>query len=78
MKRTYSKVQDASVIFEIKTKITSTKQGSLPVIYYYKRMIGYWIELDHYQDVKMLCSEDATTLTSMLERDQIVEFFGWS
>ncbi|KAG8373611.1 hypothetical protein BUALT_Bualt11G0042300 [Buddleja alternifolia] len=74
MKRTYSKVQDASVIFEIKTKITSTKQGSLSVTDYYNQMNGYWIELDHYQDLKMVCSEDATTLTTMLERDRIVEF----
>ncbi|KAG8381704.1 hypothetical protein BUALT_Bualt05G0000400 [Buddleja alternifolia] len=74
VKRTYSKVQDASVIFEIKTKITSTKQGSLSVTDYYNQMNGYWIELDHYQDVKMVCSEDATTLTTMLERDRIVEF----
>lgn len=36
-------------------------------------MNGYWIELDHFQHVKMLCSKDVTTLTTMLERDRIVE-----
>jgi len=37
-------------------------------------MNGYWLELDHYKDIKMVCSEDAATLTSIFERDGIVEF----
>lgn len=41
---------------------------------YCNRINDYWIELDHYQDVKMLSSDDATTLTTMLELDRIVEF----
>ena len=74
MKHTYANVQDASVIFEIKTKISSTKHGSLTITVYYNKMNGYWLELDHYQDIKMVCSEDATTLTSIFESDIIVEF----
>ena len=34
---TYSKVQDASVFFEIKMKLSITKQGSLTVTEYYTR-----------------------------------------
>ena len=41
---------------------------------YYNKMNGFWLELDHYQDIKMVCSEDTIILTSMLERDRIVEF----
>lgn len=52
---------------------TSSRQGSLSVTDYYNRMNGYQIELDHSQDVKMLCSKDATTLTTIHERDQIEE-----
>lgn len=37
-------------------------------------MNGYWLELDHYQDTKMVCSEDATILTSIFERDRVVKF----
>ena len=58
---------------EIKTKISSTKQGSLLVTDYYNRMNGFWFQvrpLSRYQDG----SEDAIILTSMLERDRIVEF----
>jgi len=44
------------------------------VIDYYKRMNGYWLELHHYQDIKMVYSEDAATLTFILEGYMIVEF----
>ena len=67
VKCTYSKVQDALVIFEIKTKISGTKQGSLTLIDYYNKMNGYWFELDHYQDITMVYSEETTTLTTILE-----------
>ena len=54
----YSKVQDATIIFEIKMKLSSTKQGSLTIIEYYNKMNGLWLELDHYQDIKMVCGKD--------------------
>jgi len=41
IKKTYSKVQDALVVFEIKTKISSTKRRTLLVTDYYNRMNGY-------------------------------------
>ena len=50
VKRTYSNVPDASIVYEIKTKISSTKQGSLSMTDYYNKMNGFWLELDHYQD----------------------------
>ena len=67
-------MQDASVVYEIKTKINSTKQGSLSLTDYYNRMNCFWLKLDHCQDIKMVYSEDVVTLTSMLDRDRIVEF----
>ena len=67
VKQTYSKVQNASVIFEIKTNISSTRHVSLIVTKYYNKMNGLWLELDHYQDIKMVCSEDAATLSCILE-----------
>ena len=44
------------------------------MIDYYNRMNCYWLDLDHYQDIKVLCSADATTLTFILKRDKIGEF----
>ena len=63
VKQTYSKLQDASVIFKVKTKISSTKQGGLIVTKYYNKMNGLWLELDHYQNIKMVCREIAATLS---------------
>lgn len=48
-KQTYSKVQDASVIYEVKTKISSTKQGRMTVTENYNSMNGLWLEYDQYQ-----------------------------
>ena len=62
MRQTYSKVQDASVIFEVKTKISRTRQGTSTIIEYYNKMKGMWLELDHYQDIKMECSNDIVKL----------------
>ncbi|XP_052206803.1 LOW QUALITY PROTEIN: 1-phosphatidylinositol-3-phosphate 5-kinase FAB1B-like [Diospyros lotus] len=72
--QTYSKLQDASVIFEVKIKITATKQSQLTVMDYYNLMRGLWLELDQYQPIKMVCREDAATLNRIIKRDWIVEF----
>ncbi|XP_052195607.1 uncharacterized protein LOC127803432 [Diospyros lotus] len=37
-------------------------------------MNGLWLELDQYQEIKMICSDDAATLSRIIERDRIVEF----
>ncbi|KAJ9178467.1 hypothetical protein P3X46_010346 [Hevea brasiliensis] len=37
-------------------------------------MNGLWLELDHYQDIKMKCSGDTRTLLNILERDRVFEF----
>ena len=68
VKRTYSKVQDVSIIFEIKMKLSSTKQGVLIVKEYYNEMNGYQLELDHYQNIKIECGKDAATFNSILEK----------
>lgn len=72
MKRAYSPVQDASIIFEIKTKLTLSNKA--PYLWLVIIMNGYWIKLDHYQDIEMLRGEDATIPNTMLERDRIAEF----
>ena len=37
-------------------------------------MKGLWLELDHYQAIKMVCSEDVATLNQIFKREWIVEF----
>ena len=48
VRQTYSKVQDVSVIFYVKTRINGTRQGSLTITEYFNKMNGLWLELDHY------------------------------
>ena len=61
--------QDVATCYELKTKIFATKQGSLSVTEYYGILNGLWIELDQYQNLKMECNKDVTTLASLIERD---------
>ena len=76
VRRTYSKIQDVSVIYEIKMKLHSTKQGASSIVEYYNKMKGIWLELDHYQNIKMECGEDAATLHLIFERDKSGGVFG--
>ena len=48
VRQTYSKVHDEVEIYEIKTKITTTKQGTSSMIEYYNIMKGSSLELDNY------------------------------
>lgn len=60
--QTYSKVCDAAQIYEIKIKISATKQGSLSVTEYANLLKNLWQEMDHYQCIQMKCSGDTTML----------------
>lgn len=71
---TFSVKQDISACYELKTKIFNTKQGTLSVTDYYDTQNGLWIQLAQYQELKMECSKDTTTLTEFTERDRIFEF----
>lgn len=46
----YSKVQDVTQIYELKTKMNTTKQGTLSITEYYNTLKGLWLELDCYQN----------------------------
>lgn len=74
VKRTYSKVKDAASVFEIKTKVHSTKQGTMSVTEYYNALNILWLELDYYHNIKMKCSEDADSLFKFTEGERVDEF----
>lgn len=46
--QTYLKVQDAGLIYEIKARISTTKQDILSVTEHYNMMKGFLLETDHY------------------------------
>jgi len=58
----------------VKIKISGSKQGGLSVTEYYNHMNGLWFELDHYQNIKMICSIYVATLNQIVKRDRIFEF----
>ncbi|KAL3740401.1 hypothetical protein ACJRO7_021650 [Eucalyptus globulus] len=73
VRQSYSKVQDATVIYELKTKASTTKQGNRSVTKYYNLMRGLWLEIDHNLNIQMRCPEDTNTLQNYMERDRIFE-----
>ena len=44
--QTFYTKQVIATCYELKTKIFSTKHGTIPVIDYYATLTGLWIELD--------------------------------
>ncbi|XP_052625897.1 uncharacterized protein LOC128132928 [Lactuca sativa] len=73
IKQMYSKVHDAALVYEIKTKIHSTKQG-LSVTDYYNKMKILWLELDYYHNIKMKCSDDAAMMLKFVQGERVYEF----
>jgi hypothetical protein len=67
-------VKDVALIYEIKMKLSVTKQCTMMVIEYYNTIRGFWLELNYYQDFKMQCSEYAIILKNYMERERIFEF----
>ena len=71
---TYSKVRDMTQIFEIKTRVSATRQDNHSVIKYANILKSLWQELDYYQCLKMMCSEDAALLKRFVEKEKIFKF----
>ncbi|KAJ8771605.1 hypothetical protein K2173_026782 [Erythroxylum novogranatense] len=74
IKQTYSMVHDVAQIYEIKTKISNTKQNNHSVTDYSNFLKSLWQEMDHYQCFQMKCSEDVSILKRFVERDRIYDF----
>ncbi|KAL3727145.1 hypothetical protein ACJRO7_031967 [Eucalyptus globulus] len=64
--QSYLKLQDATIIYELKTKASTTKQGNHSVMEYYNLMRGLWLEIDHNLNIHMR-SEKKADRTIMLE-----------
>jgi len=74
LSQTYSMKKDTAACYEIENKIFNTNQGSFLVTDYYGKLNGLWIELDQYQNLKMQCTTDSSTLAKFLERVRIFKF----
>ena len=54
--------------YEIKTKIHSTKYGTLFIIDYYNVMKWLWFKPDYYYNLKMKDTEDVAMFLKLIER----------
>ena len=72
--KTYLKMDDVILMFKIKSKTTSTKQTSFSVTEYYNTLNGLWLELDHYQNMKMKDNKDAQALKNLLKEIVYLSF----
>ena len=48
----------------------SAKQGNKTVTEYANKLKGLWQELDHYRQIEIKCTDDATTLKKITQCDQ--------
>lgn len=71
---TYSKVNDATQIYEIKTKMLGAKQGTRIVTKYANYLKGLWQEINLYQNKQIKCNDDALVLKRFVEKDRIYDF----
>ena len=62
------------MLFELRTRILATKQGTLSIMECYNLLNGLWLEIDHYQDLKMKCVDDTQTFLNFIESSKIFEF----
>ena len=71
VRQIYSKVCDAAQIFEIKSKISATKQGEWSVTEYSNILKNLWQGMDHYQGIQMKCGKEATMLKRFVKKERI-------
>lgn len=74
VEKTYSKAGDDAQIYEIKTKISATKQGGRSIPKYANLLKSLWQEMDYYQCFQMKCSVDAALMKRFVEKERIYEF----
>ena len=74
VRQTCSKVRDVAHIYEIKTEIGATKQGTFSITEYYTITKNSWLELNYYQNIKMNCSKDAAMMLKYVEKERIFDF----
>ena len=72
--KAYSDLGNSAQIYDLKTRIRETKQGSQGVTKYYNILKGLWQELDHYYDGEWESTIDSAKYKKMLEKGRVFEF----
>ncbi|RVW51120.1 hypothetical protein CK203_078125 [Vitis vinifera] len=74
IRETYSDAENASQIFEIKTRLWQMKQGDREVTEYYTEMLGLWQELDLSCKEEWECTGDSVRFKKKMENERVFEF----
>ncbi|RVX09169.1 hypothetical protein CK203_013737 [Vitis vinifera] len=74
IRETYSDAENASQIFEIKTRLWQMKQGDREVTEYYTEMLGLWQELDLSCEEEWECTGDSVRFKKKMENERVFEF----
>ena len=74
IQETYSDVENASQIFELKTRLWQMKQGDREVTEYYTKMLGLWQDLDLICEEEWECTGDNVSLKKKIENKRVFEF----
>ncbi|CAL5338710.1 unnamed protein product [Camellia sinensis] len=74
VRETYSDEENASQVFEIKTRLWQMKQGEREVTDYYMEMLALWQELDLSSEEEWRCSEDSALFKKRQEKERVFEF----
>ena len=74
IRETYSDAENASQIFELKTRLWKMKQGDRKVTKYYTEMLGLWQDPDLNCKKEWECTGDSVRLKKKMENERVFEF----
>ncbi|KAL6327175.1 hypothetical protein AAG906_015214 [Vitis piasezkii] len=74
IQETYPDVENASQIFEIKTRLWQMKQGDREATKYYTEMLGSWQDLDLSYEEEWECTGDSVRFKKKMENERVFEF----
>ncbi|RVX05180.1 hypothetical protein CK203_020210 [Vitis vinifera] len=74
IRETYFNAENASQIFEIKTRLWQMKQGDREVTEYYTEMLGLWQDLDLNCEEEWECMGHSVRFKKKMENERVFEF----
>ncbi|RVW23851.1 Retrovirus-related Pol polyprotein from transposon RE1 [Vitis vinifera] len=74
IREAYPDVENASQIFEIKTRLWQMKQGDREATKYYTKMLGSWQDLDLSCEEEWECTGDSVRFKKKMENERVFEF----
>lgn len=71
---TYSKKGNKARMYELRQKVSQTRQGERSLSFYYSRLKGLWQKIDFYKGYRSKCSGDMVGYNKEVEENRIFDF----